>query len=68
MTAGSSRSHRPRGFGYSANVRLNIVNPNTSAAMTRTIAAAAEKAARPGTTIRAVELRVRAGVDRGLLR
>ena len=43
--------------GYSASVRLNIVNPNTTAAMTRTIAAAAEKAARPGTTIRAVEPR-----------
>ena len=36
-------------------MRLNIINPNTTAAMTRTIAAAAEKAARPGTTIRAVE-------------
>jgi allantoin racemase len=34
---------------------LNIVNPNTTAAMTRTIAAAAQAAARPGTTIRAVE-------------
>jgi allantoin racemase len=36
-------------------VLLNIVNPNTTAAMTRTIAAAAETAARKGTTIRAVE-------------
>ena len=36
-------------------MRLNIINPKTTAAMTRTIAAAAEKAARPGTTIRAVE-------------
>src|SRR5918998_1775423 len=34
---------------------LNIVNPNTSATMTRTIAAAAHAVARPGTTIRAVE-------------
>jgi allantoin racemase len=40
---------------YSAIVHLNIVNPNTSAAMTRIIAAAAAKVARPGTTIRAVE-------------
>ena len=36
-------------------MHLNIVNPNTSAAMTRIIAAAAAKVARPGTTIRAVE-------------
>jgi allantoin racemase len=36
-------------------VRLNIVNPNTTAAMTRTIAVAAAKAARPDTVIRAVE-------------
>jgi allantoin racemase len=36
-------------------LRLNIVNPNTSVAMTQTIAAAAARAARPGTTIRAVE-------------
>jgi allantoin racemase len=35
-------------------MRLNIVNPNTTAAMTGTIAAAAAKAARPGTKIRAV--------------
>src|ERR1043166_4236083 len=34
---------------------LNIVNPNTTAAMTRAIAAAAAKAARPDTVIRAVE-------------
>jgi allantoin racemase len=36
-------------------VLLNIVNPNTTAAMTKTIADAAAKAARPGTRIRAVE-------------
>jgi allantoin racemase len=36
-------------------LRINVVNPNTTAAMTRTIAEAAAKAARPGTTIRAVE-------------
>jgi allantoin racemase len=36
-------------------MRLNIVNPNTTAAMTRTIEAAAKKAARPDTIIRAVE-------------
>jgi allantoin racemase len=36
-------------------VRLNIVNPNTTAAMTKTIAAAAANAARPGTVIRTVE-------------
>jgi allantoin racemase len=36
-------------------MHLNIVNGNTSAAMTRTIADAAKKAARPDTTIRAVE-------------
>lgn len=36
-------------------LRLNIVNPNTTAAMTKTIAAAAAKAARPDTVIRAVE-------------
>ena len=36
-------------------MRLNIVNPNTTAAMTKVIAAAAAKAARPGTVIRAVE-------------
>jgi allantoin racemase len=36
-------------------MRLNIVNPNTTAAMTRTIAAAAAKVARPDTVIRAVE-------------
>src|SRR6266516_3960357 len=35
-------------------MRLNVVNPNTTAAMTRTIAAAATKAARPDTVIRAV--------------
>ena len=34
---------------------LNIVNPNTTAAMTGVIARAAEKVARAGTTIRAVE-------------
>ena len=34
---------------------LNIVNPNTTAAMTATIAAAAAKAARPDTRLRAVE-------------
>jgi allantoin racemase len=33
---------------------LNIVNPNTTDSMTRTIAAAAERVARPGTQIRAV--------------
>ena len=38
-----------------AAVRLNIVNPNTSAAMTSIIAAAAARVARPGTMIRAVE-------------
>jgi allantoin racemase len=36
-------------------VLLNIVNANTTAAMTRTIAAAAARAARPDTKIRAVE-------------
>jgi allantoin racemase len=36
-------------------MRLNIVNPNTTAAMTKVIAAAATKAARPDTVIRAVE-------------
>jgi allantoin racemase len=36
-------------------MRLNIVNPNTTAAMTRTIAAAARRVARPDTEIRAVE-------------
>ena len=36
-------------------MRLNIVNPNTTAAMTKVIAAAAAKAARPDTVIRAVE-------------
>jgi len=36
-------------------VHLNIVNGNTSAAMTRTIADAAKKAARPDTAIRVVE-------------
>jgi len=34
---------------------LNVVNPNTTAAMTKVIARAAESVARPGTTIRAVE-------------
>jgi allantoin racemase len=34
---------------------LNIVNPNTTASMTRTVAAAAARVARPGTTIRATE-------------
>ncbi len=36
-------------------MRLNIVNPNTTAAMTKTIAAAAKKAARPDTVIHATE-------------
>jgi allantoin racemase len=36
-------------------MHLNIVNGNTTAAMTQTIAAAAAKAARPDTVIRAVE-------------
>ncbi len=36
-------------------MHLNIVNGNTTAAMTKTIAAAARKAARPDTVIRAVE-------------
>jgi allantoin racemase len=36
-------------------MRLNIVNPNTTAAMTKTIAAAAARAARPDTIICAVE-------------
>jgi allantoin racemase len=36
-------------------MQLNVVNPNTTAAMTRVIAAAAVKAARSDTTIRAVE-------------
>jgi allantoin racemase len=36
-------------------VLLNIVNPNTTASMTRTIAAAARKVARADTRIRAVE-------------
>jgi allantoin racemase len=36
-------------------MHLNIVNPNTTAAMTRVVAAAAAKAARPDTIIRAVE-------------
>ena len=35
-------------------MRLNIVNPNTTAAMTATIAAAAAKAARSDTVIHAV--------------
>src|SRR5437868_10362328 len=35
-------------------MRLNIVNPNTTAAMTKTIAAAATTAARPDTIIHAV--------------
>jgi len=35
-------------------MHLNIVNPNTSLAMTRTIAEAARRVARPDTTIRAV--------------
>src|SRR6186997_3291771 len=35
-------------------MHLNIVNPNTTAAMTAMIAAAAKKAARPDTVIRAV--------------
>ena len=35
-------------------MHLNIVNPNTSEAMTRTIAEAAARVARPDTTIRAV--------------
>jgi allantoin racemase len=35
-------------------MHLNIVNPNTSEAMTRTVAEAARRVARPGTTIRAV--------------
>lgn len=34
---------------------LNVINPNTTAAMTRTIATAAQRAARSSTTIRAVE-------------
>ena len=36
-------------------MHLNLVNPNTTAAMTRIIADAAARVARPGTTIRAVE-------------
>jgi allantoin racemase len=36
-------------------LRLTIVNPNTTASMTRTIAAAATRVARPGTLVRAVE-------------
>jgi allantoin racemase len=36
-------------------VRLNLINPNTSVAMTQAIAAAAARVARPGTSIRAVE-------------
>jgi allantoin racemase len=36
-------------------MRLNIVNPNTTAAMTRAIAAVAAKAARPDTIIRTTE-------------
>src|SRR5262245_66625628 len=35
-------------------MRLNIVNPNTSAAMTRAIGEAAARVARPGTTVHAV--------------
>jgi allantoin racemase len=35
-------------------VHINVVNPNTSAAMTTIIAEAAARVARPGTTIRAV--------------
>src|SRR5258705_1703647 len=35
-------------------MHLNIVNPNTTAAMTARIAAAAKRAARPDTVIRAV--------------
>jgi allantoin racemase len=53
--AGVPRALAPAGrAGYSAGVRLNIVNPNTSASMTQTIAAAAGRVARPGTSIRAV--------------
>jgi len=36
-------------------MRMNIINPNTTAAVTKVIAAAAARAARPDTTIRAVE-------------
>jgi allantoin racemase len=36
-------------------VLINVVNPNTTASMTRTIATAAQRVARPGTRIRAVE-------------
>jgi allantoin racemase len=36
-------------------LRLTIINPNTTASMTRTVAAAAARVARPGTEIRAVE-------------
>ena len=42
-----------RGAGRNS-MQLNIVNPNTTAAMTAIIAAAAAKAARPDTVIRAV--------------
>ncbi len=45
---------RNRSIGASA-MHLNIVNPNTTAAMTRTVAEAAARVARPGTSIRAVE-------------
>jgi allantoin racemase len=36
-------------------LRLTIINPNTTASMTRTIAAAAARVARPGTEVRAIE-------------
>jgi allantoin racemase len=36
-------------------LHLNVVNPNTTAAMTRTVAQAARRVARPDTKIRAVE-------------
>jgi len=48
-----------------SNVLLNIVNPNTTAAMTATIAAAAAKAARPDTRPACGRERIRPGFDRG---
>src|ERR1051325_5996 len=50
----SARYARASGTRVSTQpMRMNIVNPNTTAAVTKVIAAAAAKAARPDTTIRA---------------
>ena len=68
LKPGRHASVRPNTGARAKSMRLNIVNPNTTAAMTKVIAAAAAKAARPDTVIRAVEFRVRSGLDRGSLR